>query len=395
MKIAILSRSPKCYSTRRLKEAAIKRGHNALVLNTLQFSISVEPGNPSLHYRGKLLSTYDAVIPRIGASITFFGLAVVRQFEQMGVYALNESIAISRSRDKLRSAQILSRHNIGLPRTAFIRSKKDIIPAIERVGGVPVIIKVLEGTQGVGVILADSIKVAEAIVETLQTAKQNVLIQHFVKESRGKDIRAFVVGNRVVAAMRRSAVGDEYRSNVHRGGTTESVTLSPEYEKTAVTAAHVMGLTVAGVDMLEGVDGPNVMEVNSSPGLEGIEGATKVDVAGAIIEEVEQRVSVPDFDLRKRLRLGGSQAVVEIVLRDMPAFEGKKLKDSPFAGSKSRVLAIDRAHTFIPNPGAEDVLLAGDKLVCFGNMEELRTMLPQPTAQKNTGRRTVREGVQS
>ena len=270
MKLAVLSCSPRCYSTRRIREAARQRGHQVRILNTLKFSIDLEKGEPDLRYRQKRLSHYDAVLPRIGASITYFGTAVVRQFEQMDVFCANPSAGISNSRDKLRSLQILSRHHIGIPETTFVRDKKDVLPAIQRVGGAPVIIKLLEGTQGVGVILADSVKIAEAIIETFQSTKQNVLIQKFVAESKGRDIRAFVVGDQVVASMRRVAQGQEFRSNVHRGGRTEAISLDEQYRETAVRAAQIMGLRLAGVDMLESKDGPQVMEVNSSPGLEGI-----------------------------------------------------------------------------------------------------------------------------
>ena len=215
MKLAILSRASNCYSTRRLKEAASKRGHKVKVLDTLRFSIDLEKGEPDLYYRSKPLSDYDAIVPRIGASITYFGTAVVRQFEQMDVFSAASSAGIANSRDKLRCLQILSRHAIGIPETTFVREKRDVLPAIKRVGGVPIIIKLLEGTQGVGVILAESVKIAEAIIETLQSTRQNVLIQKFVSESKGKDIRAFVVGDRVVAAIRRVAQGQEFRSNAH------------------------------------------------------------------------------------------------------------------------------------------------------------------------------------
>ena len=266
MKIALLTREPQNYSSRRLKEAAKKRGHKIIALNVTKMGIHLDTSGPSIAYKDKTLSTYDAVIPRIGSSVTFYGTAVVRQFEQMGTFTLNGSHAISVSRDKLRSLQVLSRYKLGMPATAFVRDRKSILGAIEQVGGAPVVIKLLEGTQGIGVILAETTKVAEAIIETLQSTKQQVIIQKFVAESKGKDLRAFVIGDRVVAAMRRSAVGTEFRSNVHRGGTTESVTLSPEFEATAVRAAHILGLQVAGVDMLEGKDGPQIMEVNSSPG---------------------------------------------------------------------------------------------------------------------------------
>jgi ribosomal protein S6--L-glutamate ligase len=234
MKLGILSCNLKCYSSRRLREAAEQRGHKVKVLNTLKFAIDLEKGDPDLYFRRKQLTHYDAVLPRIGASITYFGTAVVRQFEQMDVFTAASSSGIANSRDKLRCLQILSRHQLGIPQTTFVREKRDVLPAIERVGGTPIIIKLLEGTQGVGVILAESVKVAEAIIETLQSTRQNVLIQKFVSESKGRDIRAFVVGDQVVAAMRRVAQGQEFRSNVHRGGRTERVILDEEYCETAV-----------------------------------------------------------------------------------------------------------------------------------------------------------------
>src|SRR5210317_2212832 len=270
MKLAILSCSPKAYSTRRLKEAAEQRGHKAKVLDTLKFAIDLKRGAPDLYFKQKQLDDYDAVLPRIGASITYYGTAVVRQFQEMDVFCANTAHGIANSRDKLRSLQILARHHIGIPETTFVRDKKDVLPAIQRVGGAPVIIKLIEGTQGIGVLLADTVKAAESIIELLQSQKQNVLIQKFVAESKGKDIRAIVVGDRVVAAMRRVAQGQEFRSNVHRGGIAEPVELSDEFKDTAVRSAQILGLRIAGVDMLESATGPQVMEVNSSPGLEGI-----------------------------------------------------------------------------------------------------------------------------
>src|SRR5210317_140124 len=251
MKLAILSCAPNAYSTRRLKEAAEQRGHQAKVLNTLKFAIDLERGSPDLYYRQKTLSDYDAVLPRIGASLTYYGTAVVRQFQEMDVFCANTAHGILNSRDKLRSLQILSRHQLGIPQTTFVRDKSDVLPGIERVGGAPVVIKLIEGTQGIGVLLAETMKAAESIIELLQSQKQNVLVQKFVAESKGKDIRAFVVGDRVVAAMRRVAQGQEFRSNVHRGGIAEAITLDAAYSETAVRAAQIMGLRVAGVDMLE------------------------------------------------------------------------------------------------------------------------------------------------
>lgn len=291
MKFAILSRSMRAYSTQRLCTAALERGHQVKVLDTLRFGIDLTGDEPDLSFRGKQLSSYDAILPRIGASVSYFGTAVVRQFEQMDVYTPNTANGIMNSRDKLRATQILSRHGVDMPATAFVRNRDDVRSAIAMVGGAPVVIKLLEGTQGIGVILAPTAKVAEAIIETLHGTNQQVLIQRFVKESKGKDIRALVVGDRVVAAMRRRAQGDEFRSNVHRGGSVEKVDLDPAYAEVAVRAAHIMGLRVAGVDMLEGNDGPLVMEVNSSPGLQGIESATGKDIAGLIIEHLEKNAA--------------------------------------------------------------------------------------------------------
>lgn len=292
MRLVVLSRGPNLYSTRALLEAAEKRGHEVRVLDTLQFDIRVSKRQPQLFYQGEPIGAVDAVIPRIGASITFFGLAVVRQFEMMGVYCLNESQAIARSRDKLRCLQILSRHEIGLPPTIYTRQADHLPACIEQVEGPPVIVKLLEGTQGTGVVLAESKKAAESVIEAFQGLDQNILIQKYIREANGSDIRALVVGRKVVAAMRRQAVAGEFRSNLHRGAKARNIRLPAEYRKTALSAARVLGLRMAGVDMIESTDGPMVLEVNSSPGLEGIEKSTGVDVAASIIEQVEQEVVV-------------------------------------------------------------------------------------------------------
>ncbi len=382
MKIALLTREPRNYSSLRLKEAAEKRGHKVVALNTLSLAIQIDSHGPSLVRKGKELSEYDAVIPRIGSSITFYGTAVVRHFEQMGVFTLNPSNAISTSRDKLRSLQILSRYKLGMPSTAFVRDRKDILGAIERVGGAPVIIKMLEGTQGIGVILAETTKVAEAIVEALQSTRQNVIIQKFVAESKGKDVRAFVIGDRVVAAMRRSAVGTEFRSNVHRGGTTESIQLSEEYAKTAVRAAHIMGLHVAGVDMLEGHDGPQIMEVNSSPGLEGIEKATGSDIAGQIIEHIESRLGFEDLDLRQRLSLARGYVVAEVPISPESEIADKTVRETGLRERDIVILSIQRGGIVIPNPRPDRHILPGDTLLCYGLQSNLRTLLPEPKPKK-------------
>ena len=388
MRIAILSRNPKLYSTRRLKEAAVARGHEARVLNTLSCSIEVAHSSPRLYYKHKKLSTYDAVIPRIGASITFFGTAILRQFEQMGVFCVNPSHAISVSRDKLRALQVLSRHKIGIPTTMFVRHVSEILPSIERMGGPPVVIKLLEGTQGIGVILADSTKVAEAVIETLAgPAKMSVLLQQFVSESRGKDIRAFVIGGRVVAAMRRTATGDEFRSNIHRGGSAEVVELDEEYQRTAVHAAQIMGLRVAGVDLLEGKDGPILMEVNSSPGLEGIEESTGVDVAGEIISLIEDEVLFPEIDLRQRLTLQSGYGVIEVPVDERSELCGKTIRESQLRDHDVLVLTIQRESVTIPNPRVDREILAGDVLLCFGKTLTLKSLAPPPRKRKKRKRR--------
>jgi ribosomal protein S6--L-glutamate ligase len=288
MRLVILSRQETLYSTRALVDAARQRGHRAEVLDTLQFDIGVSKRSPELFYQGKPIGHVDAVIPRIGASITFFGMAVVRQFEMMGVYCVNESQAIARSRDKLRCLQILSRHDIGLPPTVYTRQAEHVSDCIERVEGPPVIVKLLEGTQGIGVVLAESTAAASSVIEAFHGLDQNILIQKFIGEAKGSDIRALVVGRKVVAAMRRQAVTGEFRSNIHRGGKSKKLRLPAEYRKTALAAARVLGLRLAGVDMIESKEGPMVMEVNSSPGLEGIEKATGIDVSGAIITQMER-----------------------------------------------------------------------------------------------------------
>ena len=382
MKLAILSCARNCYSTRRLREAAMQRGHNVKVLNTLKFAIDLEQGEPDLYYRQKHLSSYDAILPRIGASITHFGMAVVRQFEQMDVFCANSSIGIASSRDKLRSLQVLSRHHIGMPATTFVRDKKDVLPAIERVGGAPVIIKLLEGTQGMGVLLAESVKSAEGIIELLQSQKQNVLIQKFVAESKGRDVRAFVVGDRVVAAMRRVAQGQEFRSNVHRGGLTEAVTLDEEYAKTAVRAAQILGLRIAGVDLLEGKDGPQVVEVNSSPGLEGIEKCTQLDIAGAIIDYIAAQVNFPEIDLRQRLTVSSGYGVAEIHIPDGSAYVGKAISESGLRAKDINVLTLYRGTSIIPNPNSQRILEPGDRLLCFGKLELMRDLIPLGTRRK-------------
>jgi ribosomal protein S6--L-glutamate ligase len=302
----------------------------------------------------------------------------------MGVFTLNSSQAISVSRDKLRSVQILSRHAIGIPPTAFVRDRRSVLAGIDHVGGAPVIIKLLEGTQGIGVILAENTPIAEAIIETLQSARQNVLIQKFVQESKGRDMRAFVVGDRVVAAMRRVAVGEEFRSNVHRGGRAEPAQLDPLYERTAIHAAQIMGLRVAGVDMLETNDGPQILEVNSSPGLEGIETATQIDVASAIVEHLEEQVLFPDLDVRQRLTLKSGYGVAEFQVAPDSELVGRTLRQSALRDRDVQVLSISRGSVVIPNPRGDREILAGDVLVCFGKLLTLKGLLPLKRTRRLT-----------
>ena len=377
MNIAILSCNNRCYSTRRLREAAKQRGHQVKVLDTLKFAIDLEQGKPDLYFGQRPIAHFDAVLPRVGASITYFGTAVVRQFEQMDVYCANSSAGISNSRDKLRALQILSRHEIGIPETAFVRARQDVLPAIERVGGAPVIIKLIEGTQGIGVLLADTVESAEAIVELLQSQKQSVLIQKFVAESKGRDIRAFVVGDQVVGAMRRVARGQEFRSNVHRGGLTEPVILDDTYCETAIRATQIMGLRVAGVDMLEGKDGPQIMEVNSSPGLEGIERCTQLDIAGAIMDYVAAQVDFPEIDLRQRLTVSRGYGAAEIRIPEGSEYVGKAISESGLRERDLNVLTLYRGTTVIPNPRSDRHLAAGDRLLCFGKLGLMRDLIPK------------------
>ncbi len=291
MKIGILSRKPELYSTRRMVEAAKERGHDVAVINPLLCYMNITSHKPSIHYMGEKLEGFDAIIPRIGASITFYGTAVVRQFEMMNVYSVNESVAISRSRDKLRSLQLLARKGIGLPVTGFAHSTKYTTDLINLAGGAPLIIKLVEGTQGIGVVLAETDKAAESVIEAFRGLKANILVQEFIKESGAVDIRCFVVGGKVVATMMRRGKKGEFRSNLHRGGQAVTIHITPEERSTAVRAARIMGLNVAGVDLLRSNHGPVIMEVNSSPGLEGIEKTSNKDIAGIIIKYIEKNAA--------------------------------------------------------------------------------------------------------
>ena len=287
MKIAMLARNPGLYSHKRIKEAAEARGHELDIINTLRCYMNIASRRPAVYYNGEVLPHYDAVIPRIGASVTFYGLAVLRQFEMMGVFPLNESVGIGRSRDKLRSMQLMARDGIGLPVTTFAHDPKQTEEVVKLAGGAPMVIKLLEGTQGIGVVLADTDRSAKSVIEAFRGAGVNIMVQEFIKEAGGSDIRAFVVGGRVIAAMKRQGAEGEFRSNLHRGGSANMIRITPEERSTALRAARSMGLNVCGVDMLRANHGAVVMEVNSSPGLEGIEKASGIDVADKIIRFIE------------------------------------------------------------------------------------------------------------
>ncbi len=393
MRLAILSREPRSYSTQRLKTAALEAGHQVRILDTLRFAIDLSEGEPDLHYSGNRLSDYDAVLPRVGSSITYFGTAVVRQFEQMDVYTPNTSAGIRNSRDKLHAHQILARHQIGMPATTFVRDRADIMPAIRRVGGAPVVIKLLEGTQGLGVILAPDQVVARAMIETLQVTKQNVLVQEYVKESRGSDIRAFVVGDQVVGAMRRSSSNDDFRSNLHRGGRSEAIDLPRDHREAAIRATQIMGLRVAGVDLLESDRGPLVLEVNSSPGLKGIEAATGLDIARIIVDFVDNQVAFPELDVRQRLTVSVGYGVAELLVREDGTFVGHTIADSGLEERDITVLTVQRGTTVVPNPRRSFVLEANDRLLCFGSLEQMRDMIPKRRSRRVQAQRLPEESV--
>lgn len=294
MKIAVLSRNPNLYSTGRLLEAGKQRGHEMLIVDHSKCNIEIEKKKPKVYYKGEMVEGVDAIIPRIGASVTFFGTAVVRQFEMMNVFSTVESVALVRSRDKLRSLQILARAGLGLPKTVFTNYSKDVSTPIEAVGGAPCVIKLLEGTQGLGVVLAETKKAAESVLEAFNGLQARVIVQEFIKEAKGADIRVFVIDERVVGAMKRQGKEGEFRSNLHRGGSAEVIELSDKEERAAIKAARAMGLGVAGVDLLQSERGPLILEVNSSPGLEGIEAATGKDIAGEIIKYIERKADYDD-----------------------------------------------------------------------------------------------------
>ena len=372
VRLAVLSRGPRLYSTRRLVEEARLREIEVAVLDPMQFSLFVTEQEIGILHQGAPFK-YDAVIPRIGHSITKHGVAVLRHLEQLEVWTANSSRGILQSRDKLHSGQILSRNKISTPRTAYVRDMKDIQRAIDTVGGLPVVVKVTQGTQGQGVFLRHTIHETRNLVQGLLMTGKSVLIQEYIAESHGKDIRALVVGGKVVASMRRKARGREFRSNYHLNGTVENVDLPEEYAEMACRAARVLGLNVAGVDLLEGNSGPLVLEVNSSPGLEGIEKASGVNVAGAIIDYVISESDFSEVNVDQLLRTIPGHGVLSVHLRNHPKLIGKPIGDL-FKGDIP-IFALSRAGDLIWNPEPDMQLRFHDTVICYGDLEELRAAI--------------------
>ena len=376
LRLAILSRGPRLYSTRRLAEEARKRGIEPYVADPMKFSLFVADGRIDILHNGQPFN-YDAVIPRIGHSITKHGVAVLRHLEQLGIWTANTGMGILQSRDKLHASQILARNRIPVPRTTYVRDIIDVETAVDFVGGLPVVIKVTQGTQGQGVFLRHTIREARNLVQGLLLTGRAVLIQEYIAESHGKDIRALVVGDRVVASMRRRARGREFRSNYHLNGTVEKVDLLPEFEEAACRAARVLGLNVAGVDLLEAKNGPLVLEVNSSPGLEGIEKASGVNVAGEIIDYVASETAFSEVDLDQLLRTVPGSGVLSLQIRNHPQLVGQPLASLFNTGSEIPVFALSRDNELLWNPSDELQLRYEDVLICYGELTELRSSLRQ------------------
>ena len=374
LKVAIMSRGPRLYSTRRLVEEAKKRNLDVEVTDPMKFSLLVDDGKIDINYMGMPFN-HVAVIPRIGHSITRHGVAVLRHMEQLGIWTANSGQGILQSRDKLHASQILARNKSPVPKTSYVRDIIDVEPAIDFVGGLPVVIKVTQGTQGQGVFLRHTIHESKSLVQGLLLTGKSVLIQEYIAESHGKDIRALVVGDRVVAAMRRRARGREFRSNYHLNGTVEKVELPPEFEVQACRAARVLGLNVAGVDLLESEQGPLVLEVNSSPGLEGIEKASGVNVAGEIIDYVMNETAFSEVDLDQLLRTVPGEGVLSLQLRNHPTMVGKRISELFNSSTKTPVFALSRENRLIWNPDSEIQLRYDDVIICYGELSELRASL--------------------
>ena len=376
LRLAILSRGPRLYSTRRLAEEARKRGLDTYIADPMKFSLFVADGRIDILHNGEPFN-YDAVIPRIGHSITKHGVAVLRHLEQLGIWTANTGAGILQSRDKLHASQILARNRIPVPRTTYVRDIIDVETAVDFVGGLPVVIKVTQGTQGQGVFLRHTIRESRNLVQGLLLTGRAVLIQEYIAESHGKDIRALVVGDRVVASMRRRARGREFRSNYHLNGTVEKVDLPPEFEEAACRAARVLGLNIAGVDLLEAKDGPLVLEVNSSPGLEGIEKASGVNVAGEIIDYVTSETAFSEVDLDQLLRTVPGSGVLSLQIKNHPQLVGQPLADLFNSSSKIPVFALSRDNSLLWNPSDDIQLRYEDVLICYGELTELRNSLRQ------------------
>ncbi len=376
LRLAILSRGPRLYSTRRLAEEARKRGLDPYIADPMKFSLFVADGRIDILHNGEPFN-YDAVIPRIGHSITKHGVAVLRHLEQLGIWTANTGAGILQSRDKLHASQILARNRIPVPRTTYVRDIIDVETAVDFVGGLPVVIKVTQGTQGQGVFLRHTIRESRNLVQGLLLTGRAVLIQEYIAESHGKDIRALVVGDRVVASMRRRARGREFRSNYHLNGTVEKVDLPLEFEEAACRAARVLGLHIAGVDLLEAKDGPLVLEVNSSPGLEGIEKASGVNVAGEIIDYVTSETAFSEVDLAQLLRTVPGSGVLSLQIKNHPQLVGQPLADLFNSSSKIPVFALSRDNSLLWNPSDDIQLRYEDVLICYGELTELRNSLRQ------------------
>lgn len=373
LRLAVLSRGPRLYSTRRIVDEAKKRGLEVEVCDPMKFSLVVNDGTVDVLHKGRHF-THEAVIPRIGHSITEHGVAVLRHIEQLGIWTANTGQGILQSRDKLQASQILARNRIPVPKTVYVRDILDVEQAIETVGGLPVVVKVTQGTQGDGVFLRHTAFEVRNLVQGLLMTGKSVLVQEYIAESHGKDIRALVVGDEVVACMRRRARGREFRSNYHLNGTVEKVELPEGYAEAACRAARVLGLNIAGVDLLEGKDGPLVLEVNSSPGLEGIEKASGVNVAGAIVDYVMEDTAFSEVDIGQLLRTVPGSGVLSLQLRNHPKMVGKRLSDV-FASVP--VFALSRGDRLVWNPDADLQLRYDDVLVCYGELIELRSSLRQ------------------
>ena len=384
LRVAVLSRGPRLYSTRRLVEEAKKRAIEVEVVDPMKFSLFVANGDVNVTHKGDQFR-FDAIIPRIGHSITKHGVAVLRQLEQLNVWTANTGQGILQSRDKLHASQILARNEIPIPRTTYVRDTLDIESAINSVGGLPVVIKVTSGTQGQGVFLRHTLHEAKNLVQGLLMTGRSILIQEYISESHGKDIRALVVGDKVVASMRRKARGREFRSNYHLNGTVEKVDLPEDFEEVARRAARVLGLHIAGVDLLESDQGPLVLEVNSSPGLEGIEKASGVNVAGEIIDFVISEASFSEVDLDQLMRTVPGQGVLSLQIRNHPNLVGKRLSDLFKTSQTVPVFALSRDSSLIWNPDSELQLRYADILICYGELTELRSSLKQAIGENTDG----------